>query len=50
MNEITNNNENFVGYDYKDITAKRDMEGVYADGYTHFGWQMDESAKHASGR
>lgn len=43
MSEVTNN-ENFIGYDYKNITAKRGMEGVYADGYANFGWKLDESS------
>lgn len=41
MNEITRNSENFVGYEYKEITTTRDMEGVYADGYPSFGWKLD---------
>lgn len=34
---------NFVGYEYKDLTTKREMESVYVDGYSNFGWQMDTS-------
>jgi hypothetical protein len=41
MNEITRNSENFVGYEYKEITTTREMEGVYADGYPNFGWKLD---------
>ena len=40
MSEITRSNENFVGYEYKEITASREMEGVYADGYPSFGWYL----------
>jgi len=41
MNEITRNGENFVGYEYKEITTTRDMEGTYADGFPNFGWKLD---------
>ena len=41
MNTITGNSENFVGYEYKEITTTRDMEGVYADGYPNFRWKLD---------
>lgn len=41
MNENNRNSERFVAYDYKDVTAKRDMEGFYADSYTSFGWKLD---------
>lgn len=41
MNEITRNETNFVGYEYKDITLKRKMESVYVDGYIHFGWVLE---------
>ncbi len=41
MSEITKNENNFVGYEYKDVTVKRSMEPVYADGYTNFGWALE---------
>lgn len=41
MSEIVNNEKHFVGYEYKDITVKRSMEPVYADGYVHFGWSLE---------
>ncbi|MDF2985976.1 MAG: hypothetical protein K0R50_1486 [Eubacterium sp.] len=34
-------NEDFVGYEYKDITVKRNMEAVHADGYINFGWTLE---------
>lgn len=37
MSEITRNEANFIGYEYKDVTVKRKMESVYIDGYTNFG-------------
>ncbi|MCL2695397.1 MAG: hypothetical protein FWE69_03615 [Clostridiales bacterium] len=41
MNEITKNNGNFIGYEYKEVITTRDMEGMYTDGYPSFGWQLD---------
>jgi len=43
MNGI-NQSRDFVGYEYKDITAPRNMESVYADGYQNFGWELDEKS------
>ena len=34
---------NFVGYEYKELTVKRDMESVYADGYKNFGWTVEDT-------
>jgi hypothetical protein len=41
MSEITKNENNFIGYEYKDITVKRSMEPIYADGYANFGWVLE---------
>ncbi len=38
--------QNFIGYEYKDITAKRSMASIYADGYENFGWQLENSVGH----
>lgn len=32
---------NFVGFEYQDITVKREMSSIYADGYENFGWTID---------
>jgi hypothetical protein len=40
MTDFTVNNS-FVGYEYKEVSAPRGIEGVYADGYPNFGWQLD---------
>ena len=34
---------NYVGYEYKEITVSRSMESVYADGYENFGWKADDT-------
>ena len=49
MNAITKNSENFVGYEYKEITTTREMESVYADGYPNFGWNLDDITPSALG-
>ncbi|MCL2747455.1 MAG: hypothetical protein FWE59_02225 [Oscillospiraceae bacterium] len=49
MDETTRNCEGFVGYEYKEVAVSRDMEGVYADGYPHFGWTLDRSESTAIG-
>jgi hypothetical protein len=38
---MSETNKNFVGYEYKEVSASRNLEGVYADGYPNFGWQLD---------
>ncbi len=45
MSEMTNKEKNeYVGYEYKDVTVKRSMESVYADGYSNFGWTIEGSS------
>lgn len=34
-------NKNFIGYEYKEVTIKPNMESVYVDGYTNFGWILE---------
>jgi hypothetical protein len=41
MGEITKNGQGFVGYEYRDVSVRRDMEQVYADGYPNFGWTLE---------
>ena len=44
MNESTSNSDNYIGYEYKEVTIDRDKEGVYADGYPSFGWKLESSS------
>ena len=44
MDGKTTNDDNFIGYEYKEINVDRDKEGVYADGYPNFGWQLEKSS------
>jgi len=39
MNESSKND--FVGYEYRDITVTRDKENLYVDGYQNFGWKLE---------
>ena len=41
MSEITKNENNFIGHEYKEVTVNRSMESVYTDGYANFGWEFD---------
>lgn len=36
---------NFVGYEYQDVTVKRSMVFVYTDGYENFGWNLEGIAE-----
>jgi len=42
MNETTTHD--FVGYEYRDIAVRRDMQNLYADGYQNFGWSLENVA------
>lgn len=32
---------NFVGYEYKEVITKQEMESLYVDGYQNFGWKLE---------
>jgi hypothetical protein len=49
VSEITKNSENFVVYECKDITVRRDMESLYADSYPSFGWTLEGTGAHVLG-
>jgi hypothetical protein len=49
MGEITKSSAGFVGYEYKELAVSRDMESVYADAYSHFGWTLEGSSTSAIG-
>jgi len=49
MSEYTRNPNNFVGYEYMDITVKREMESIYADSCTNFGWMLEETTPSLNG-
>lgn len=39
---------NFIGYEYQDVTAKRGFASVYQDGYENFGWILEGTANSAT--
>lgn len=41
MSEMVNNENCFVGFDYKDITIKKSMQPIYTDSYRNFGWILE---------
>lgn len=43
MNEITKGGNDFVGYEYKEVTADSERASMYLDGYMNFGWIADEN-------
>jgi len=43
MHEMNNNENSFIGYEYKEITVEREMESVVADGYQNFGWIPEQA-------
>lgn len=43
MSEIIKSGKDFVGYEYKEITADREQASMYLDGYMNFGWEADEN-------
>ena len=42
-NEITRSSKEYIGYDYKTVTAQSDMVSMYLDAYENFGWMADDS-------
>ena len=42
------NENNFIGYEYQDVTAKRGFASVYQDGYENFGWILEGTANSAT--
>lgn len=44
MSEVKRNENNFIGYEYKEQTVKRSMESVYTDSYPSFGWELEGSS------
>lgn len=38
----TENRENFIAYEYKELNVKEELASFYLDCYENFGWQQDE--------
>lgn len=43
MDETGKEKKNFVGYEYKEVTAPNSMASFLLDGYENFGWEIDEN-------
>ena len=41
MSEVTKRENEFVGYEYRTVTVRRDMRDIYQDSYRSFGWTPD---------
>ena len=48
-NEITKGGKEYVGYDYKVITAAHDNVSMLLDAYENFGWFADDSVNNQYG-
>lgn len=44
MNEVTKSSNSFVGYEYKDVTVKQEVEAIYSDSYPNFGWELENTS------
>ncbi len=43
MTEITKSGHDFIGYEYKEVTADSERASMYLDGYKNFGWVIDDN-------
>lgn len=43
MSETAARQKNFIGYEYKEITAESGKASFLLDGYENFGWEADEN-------
>lgn len=43
MSEIMRSGKNFIGYEYKEVVVSDDKASMYIDGYSNFGWELDEN-------
>lgn len=51
MTDTLKKQKNYVGYEYKEITADDRMVSLLLDGYENFGWELNESLpENRSGR
>lgn len=44
-----NEERNFVGYEYRNVTVKEKLMSMYVDGYENFGWQLEGTSENLSG-
>jgi len=41
MNELINAGKDFIGYEYKNVTVRRNSADLYADSFPSFGWSLE---------
>lgn len=46
---MSDNQEQFVGYEYAEVTVKRQRESIYTDNYRNFGWELERSSTPSKG-
>lgn len=42
MEEKPKETVNFIGYDYQDVSISEELETIYLDSYTNFGWKLEK--------
>ena len=48
-NEVTKSGKDYIGYDYKTVTADSERVSLYLDAYGNFGWIPDDSMQTKQG-
>jgi len=43
--DINMSENNFIGYEYQDVTVQHGVVSLYADGYENFGWKLENTAE-----
>ena len=49
MDESKKNNNNFVGFEYTELTLRRSIESIFVDSYPSFGWELEGTASPPAG-
>jgi hypothetical protein len=44
MSEVSVSGNSFIGYEYKEVLVRRDLEALYMDNYPAFGWKLEGTA------
>lgn len=45
MSEYDKEKETFIGYDYSEETVNQQVQHLYKDGYSNFGWKLETISK-----
>ena len=48
MSELIKSGDNFIGYEYKEVSANSEKASLYLDGYMNFGWVVDKNIEPVS--